>query len=182
MSARIAPAEPPFVPAVAERLERIMPPGMPPLTLFTTLARNQRVFERLMAGGLLDPGSLSLRQRELMIDRTCARCGCGYEWGVHVALFADRVGLGPAEIEALATAAPEDGPWEAAERALLALADALHDGAAIPDALWAALSEYYSNEQLIELIALAGYYHLIAFMANGLRLPAERFAPPLPPA
>ena len=34
--------------------------------------------------------SLPLREREIAIDRTCARCGCEYEWGVHVAYFAER--------------------------------------------------------------------------------------------
>ncbi|HEV7760231.1 MAG TPA: hypothetical protein VGO78_14620 [Acidimicrobiales bacterium] len=31
-----------------------------------------------------------MRDREIVIDRTCARCGCQYEWGVHVAFFGDR--------------------------------------------------------------------------------------------
>ena len=46
--------------------------------------------------------SLSMRDREIVIDRlTCARCTCEYEWGVHVAFFASRVGLdgdGPSAI------------------------------------------------------------------------------------
>jgi hypothetical protein len=61
-----------------------MPEGVPPLLLFRTLAVNERVFHRVMAGGLLDRGSLTLRERELVIDRTCFRCGSEYEWGVHV--------------------------------------------------------------------------------------------------
>ena len=92
---RIAALEPPFSPEVAEALERIMPKGVPPLALFRTLAVNERVFHRLMAGNLLDRGSISLRERELVIDRTCARCGSEYEWGVHVAFFAERVHLTP---------------------------------------------------------------------------------------
>src|ERR1051325_10920247 len=51
---RIAPAAAPFVPEIQAALDRIMPPGVPPLLLFTTLARNPRVFQRFMAGGLLD--------------------------------------------------------------------------------------------------------------------------------
>jgi hypothetical protein len=49
----------------------------------------------VMAGGLLDRGSIGLRDRAIVIDRACARCGSEYEWGVHVALFAARVGLTP---------------------------------------------------------------------------------------
>ena len=76
---RIAPLEPPYPEPVQAALDRIKPKGVPPLALFRTLARNERVFLRLMAGGLLDRGSISLREREIVIDRTCARCGSEYE-------------------------------------------------------------------------------------------------------
>ena len=89
-TARVAPLEPPYPEPVQAALDRIMPAGVPPLALFRTLARNERVFLRLMAGGLLDRGSISLREREIVIDRTCARCGSEYDWGVHVAFFAER--------------------------------------------------------------------------------------------
>ena len=71
--ARIAPLEPPYSEAVTAALQKIMPPGVDPLVLFRTLAVNERVFLRLMAGGLLDRGSITLREREIVIDRTCAR-------------------------------------------------------------------------------------------------------------
>jgi hypothetical protein len=35
---RITPAEPPYEPAIAAELARIMPPGIPPLVLFRTMA------------------------------------------------------------------------------------------------------------------------------------------------
>src|SRR5690349_23110575 len=94
---RIAPASPPYEPATAQSLHRIMPPGIEPLLLFRTMARSPRVFAKVFAGGLLDKGPLSLRQREVVIDRTTARLGCEYEWGVHIALFAGKVGFGEAE-------------------------------------------------------------------------------------
>ena len=72
---RIAPREPPYSEPVAAALAKIMPPGVPPLVLFRTLAVNERVFARFMAGGFLDRGSVPLRDREIVIDRTCFRCG-----------------------------------------------------------------------------------------------------------
>ncbi len=42
--------------------------------------------------------SVGLREREIVIDRTCARCGCEYEWGVHVAFFAVRAGFDDAQL------------------------------------------------------------------------------------
>ena len=59
--ARIAPVEPPYAEPVETQFRRIMPDGVPPLLLFRTLAVNERVFLRVMAGGLLDRGSISLR-------------------------------------------------------------------------------------------------------------------------
>ena len=72
---RIAPADPPYPPEIQARFDALMPPGVAPLVLFRTLARDQRLFQRFMGGGLLDKGHLTLRQREIVIDRVTARCG-----------------------------------------------------------------------------------------------------------
>jgi hypothetical protein len=45
---------------------------------------------------LLGRGLLMLRQREIVIDRTCALNGSEYEWGVHIAFFAAKVKFTPA--------------------------------------------------------------------------------------
>ena len=50
MSAQIAPVKPPFSADTQAVFDRIMPPGAPPLALFTTLARDARLFERLKEG------------------------------------------------------------------------------------------------------------------------------------
>jgi len=175
---RVAPLEPPYPEPVRAAPDRIMPAGVPPLALFRTLARNERVFLRLMAGGLLDRGSITLREREIVIDRTCARCGSEYEWGVHVALFAERVGLTAEQVAAIATG--DESAFPERERLLLRLVDALHDEARASDELWAALRAHWSEEQLIELVALTGFYHLISFATNALRIPLEPYGARLP--
>jgi len=181
---RIAPATPPYEPAIAEALNRIMPVGVEPLVLFRSMARSPRVFAKMFAGGLLDKGPLSLRQREIVIDRTTARLGCEYEWGVHIALFAGTVGFGEAETAATVTGAPDADCWSAAEQALLALVDDLIDRRAISDATWARLTEHFDEAQILEAIALIGYYHTISFLCRGLSLPLEawsaRFPDPAP--
>ncbi|MGH2404354.1 MAG: hypothetical protein ACRDGN_07795 [bacterium] len=40
--------------------------------------------------------SIGLAEREIVIQRVCARCGCDYEWGVHASIFATRAGLSEA--------------------------------------------------------------------------------------
>jgi alkylhydroperoxidase family enzyme len=177
---RIAPAAAPYEPAIADALQRIMPPGIEPLLLFRTMARSPRVFTKMFAGGLLDKGPLSLRQREIVIDRTTARLGCEYEWGVHVALFAGKVGFGEAETAATVTGAPEAACWSAPEQALLALVDDLVDRRTITDATWATLTGHFDEAQILEAIALAGYYHTISFLCRGLSLPLEAWSARFP--
>jgi hypothetical protein len=85
---RIAPLEPPYAPDIGEQFDRIMR-GAPPLMLFRVVAGHARAWDKFRAGSLLNRGPLSLREREIVIDRTCARTGCEYEWGVHVSTFAE---------------------------------------------------------------------------------------------
>jgi len=172
--ARIAPAEPPYSEPVAAALAKIMPPGVPPLALFRVIARNERVFSRLMAGGLLDRGSLTIRERELVIDRTCWRCNSSYELGVHLAFYAAKAKLTAAEIADLRAETPT--VFAPRELLLLRLCDELHATSTLGDTLWAELAAAYTPEQLVELVALAGYYHTIAFVTNAFRIPLEPFA------
>jgi alkylhydroperoxidase family enzyme len=180
MAQRIAPLEQPYPPEAQAAFDAIMPPGVAPLTLFTTLARAPRVYERFRNGGLLDKGPLSLRERELMIDRTCARSGNDYEWGVHIAFFAKRAELDVDRIQALALE-PWDWPrWSASEQAIVRLADEMHESARISDGAWAALAAHFSEAQILELIALAGFYRTVAYHCNGLQLDLEPYGAPLP--
>src|SRR5881392_4028042 len=108
---RVEPVAPPYPPELQKVFDSIMPPGVPPLALFTTLARVPRVWERFRAGSLLDGGPVSLRDPEIVINRTSARCGCAYEWGTHVALFAAIAGLSPEQVQATFAGNAEDAVW-----------------------------------------------------------------------
>jgi alkylhydroperoxidase family enzyme len=175
MTSRIEPAKSPFSDHVQQTFDRLMPPGVPPLVLFTTLARSERAFSRFIAAGLLDKGPLALREREIMIDRTCARCSSECEWGVHIALFAERAGFSQPQIAAT-VASDARGDWTARERLILRLADELHETSTIGEALWGELTGEFTDEQVLELILLAGFYHTVAYLTNGLKLPLEAYA------
>jgi alkylhydroperoxidase family enzyme len=179
---RISPAQPPFVPEVQAWLERTMPPGQPPLVLFTTLARDTRLFGKFFSAGLLDRGHLTLRQRELVIHRTTALCKSQYEWGVHVAIFAARVGLTPEQLRATVHGGDTEPCWSDDDRLLVRLCDALHGTCTLDDALWQALRERFSEEALLELLMLAGFYRTVSYLTNALHLPLEAGAAMFPPA
>lgn len=170
---RITPLDPPYEPAIAQAFARIMPPGREPLNLFRTMARNPRVLQRMFAGNLLDKGSVPLRDRELVILRTCARCDSEYEWGVYVAMFAQRAELSEQQVAATRTTDPDGAGLSARDALLFRLVDELHNDANISDAAWDGLTAHFSVEQLLELIALTGYYHTISFMTNAIRIDLE---------
>lgn len=176
---RMQPVQPPYPPEVQASFDVVMR-GAPPLLLFRTVARNPRVLARMMAGGLLDKGSVALRLRELMILRTTARCGAEYEWGVHLAAFNDKASFTPEQLRSTVHGTARDSFWDSAEQGVIRLADALHDRHDIDDELWRDLGKLFDDAQRIELIMLAGLYHAVSYLANGLRLSREAFAPRFP--
>src|SRR5215475_4810812 len=114
---RIAPLSPPYAPEIAEQFDRIMR-GAPPLMLFRVMAGQKRAWEKFGGGSLLDRGPLSLRQREIVIDRTCALNRCEYEWGVHVAIFAQAAHLTEEQVRATVLGDASSPCWSDAEKVL----------------------------------------------------------------
>lgn len=176
---RIAPLEPPYAPEIQAQFDSIMR-GAPPLMLFRVIASNARAWEKFRAGSLLDRGPLSLREREIVIDRTCARTGCEYEWGVHVATFAQAAGLGDAQVRATVREGADAPCWSAAEQVLIAAVDALHARATLSDVEFKALSAHYDDARIFEIILLCGFYRTVSYVANALDLPLEEKAARFP--
>jgi 4-carboxymuconolactone decarboxylase len=181
---RVPPIEAPYPPEVARSLTKMMGnrSDIEPLRLFRTLARHFALADRIrpFGSGLLVHGTLDPAEREVVILRTCARCACEYEWGVHVRLFARPLGLSEAIIRATVTGDADDPAFTARQTLLIRLADELHETATVSDPLWQRLTEWWNPQQLIELLLLAGWYHLIAFAANGLQVAPEDWAERFP--
>ena len=171
-SARMAPAAEPLPEDIQHAIDAIMR-GRPPLSLFTTLARDRRLFFKFFNSGLLDRGHLTIRQREIVIDRVTAACGAEYEWGVHVSVFAAKAGLTEAQIMSLTVGGPDDNCWTDADRVLIRLCDSLHGDCTVDDALWAELTAHHSDEAMLELLMLAGTYRTVSYLVNSLRLATE---------
>jgi len=176
---RVEPLAPPYDPELETLLTRMTPPGAPSiLALFRVLAHNPRLAERATAWGgyLLGPkASLSLRDREVVIDRVCARCGAEYEWGVHVAAFGEAAGFTSAQNAAIADSEADGAPLMPRDRLLVQMVDELHDTSTVSDALWPQLAALWSAPQLIELLMLAGWYHAISYVCSATRVPLEEW-------
>jgi len=176
---RIAPIDPPYPQDVQAEFDKLMR-GTPPLLLFRTVASNPRVLQRMMASSLLDRGSISLRSRELMILRTCARCGAEYEWGVHIATFGAKAQWTPAQTRSTVYGNADDTCWGLEDQLVIRLADQLHDTNRVDDTLWEEMSAHFAPDQLVELIMLAGLYHAVSYMVNATGVQHETFAPRFP--
>ena len=176
---RIAPLQPPYPPEIQGQFDRIMR-GAPPLMLFRVMAGNARAWEKFRGGSLLDRGPLDLREREIVIDRTCARTGCEYEWGVHVTTFAEAAHLTAEQVRATVLGDAKAACWSAAEQVLIATADALHDRATLDETEFKALSAHYDDAKIFEIIQLCGFYRTVSYLANALALPLEETAARFP--
>ena len=92
------------------------------------------------------------------------------------ALFAKRAGFGEAETRAMVEPGASQACWSPREKLIVRLVDELHETAGIGDELWQELAVEFRDEPLIELIMLAGSYHMVSFLVNALRLPLEPYA------
>ncbi|MFN0027526.1 MAG: carboxymuconolactone decarboxylase family protein [Acidimicrobiales bacterium] len=180
MGQRIAAVQEPYDAEVGEQLRSMMPAGMAPIALFRTFIRNSAMTEAMHGWGRYELSSglsLTMREREIVIDRTCALCRCEYEWGVHILFYAERVGFTAAQVASLTHGRPDDACWEGRERLLVRAIDELHHSNDIADSLWAELAAEFSDAQLLDLTMLCGWYHAISFTARAARVDLEAGAP-----
>jgi alkylhydroperoxidase family enzyme len=181
---RIPPLQPPYEPELQALLTKMTPPGAPEiLALFRVLAHHPVLADRMTGwGGFLlgRKALLPLRDREVVIDRVCARCGAEYEWGVHVAAFAEAAGFTLPQTRAIADPSADPSVLTERDRLLVQLVDELHEGADVSDALWAELAAHWTQPQLVELLMLAGWYRAISYVCRVARVPLEGWAARFP--
>lgn len=170
---RIAPVTPPYDDETAAVLDLLGPP----ISLFRVFARRPALARGLHGWGAYyysrDFG-LTVRQRELVICRTTAFCGADYEWGIHVAFFAEKAGFEPDQVESLASGSAGDPCWsDASDSAVIAAVDELHATSDLSDESWANLVAGVGEDGALDVLLLAGWYHAISYAVRALRLPQE---------
>jgi 4-carboxymuconolactone decarboxylase len=156
--------------------------GAPPLTLFATLVRHPALLRSWLpfARAIQSEGVVPDRDRELLILRTAWNCRSDYQWGHHARLAA-KTGLGEPAVARVADG-PEASGWQPFEQVLLRAADQLHARASVDQQTWERLAERYDERQLIEVLAIVGQHHAVAFVTNALAVPLESGFPRLPRA
>jgi alkylhydroperoxidase family enzyme len=140
--------------------------------IMRTLVRHPELFQRWtpLLDGLLN-GRLAHRDREILVLRTAWNCQSEYEWGQHVSV-GRRIGLSEEDIRNTATG-PEAAGWTDTERLLLVAADELHHESAVGESTWTGLAQRYDDQEMIEIVMVVGYYHLVAMMLKSVGVPAD---------
>jgi len=150
-------------------------PAGTPLNIFGTIAHHPRLLKRFMnfAGLFLNKGVLPPREREIVILRVGWNCQAVYEFGQHT-VIGERVGVTMTEIAAL-TKALRDHDWNDRDRALIQMADDLCSDNCVSEATWKLLSADWKEDELIELVMVAGTYRLVSGFLNtmGVELDAD---------
>jgi 4-carboxymuconolactone decarboxylase len=121
--------------------------------------------------------------KELAILVTARRWSAQFEWYAHRRLALE-AGLDPRIIEAIAEHRRPDG-LSAAQAAVYDFASELHSDGRVSDSTFARAAEHLDRRSLIDLVALCGYYSLIAMVLNVAEVPVPEGAPELadpPPA
>ena len=150
-------------------------PAGTPLNIFGTIAHHPRLLKRFMnfAGLFLNKGLLPAREREIVILRVGWNCQSVYEFGQQT-IIGQRVGLSLSEIDAL-TKKFEANTWSNRDAALIAMADDLCSDNCVSEATWNLLTADWKEDELIELVMVAGTYRLVSGFLNtmGVELDAD---------
>jgi methylated-DNA-[protein]-cysteine S-methyltransferase len=165
-------------PEIAEIFSRgLTGPDGEPLNIFGVLAHHPAMLKRwlVFATHVLSKSTLNARDREILILRTGWNCRSRYEWGQHV-LIGRECGLSDLEIERI-KGGPNQRSWSTTERLLLEAADELHSEQALSSSTWNGLAESYSIEQVLDVIATVGNYHLVAMFLKSARVPLDAGVP-----
>ena len=165
-------------PEVEEILDKTRVRPGPALNIFATMAHHPRLLKRFnVLGGLfLGRGLLPARARELVILRTAWRTGSKYEFGQHT-LIGRQAGLTDEEIE---RTTKDRAEWPQGDAQLIRLADEAHDHRDVSDELWTELQSSWNAAELIELVALAGFYGMVATFLNATRVQLDPGVPGWP--
>lgn len=174
---RIAPLTQPWPAWFAEAMSRTMPPGVAPLLLFRVIGRSRRAWQKLAGGSLLDGETITLREREIVILRTTARCGCDYEWQVHAELFARRARLSAEQVANSAADEIDASLWSEDEATLFATVDALLERRALTETEFARFRAERSDEEVLEVFQLVGFYQGVSLICGALNIWVEAAEP-----
>ncbi len=137
---------------------------------FATMLKHPALYRSQMEMGvqLLGKGVLGARERELAVLRVGWLCRAPYEWCQHVDI-AKRYGVTAEEVERATRGSSAPG-WTEHEAAIVGAVEELLGDQSISDDTWNVLARTWTEQQLLEFLAVVGYYVSVAYSQNALRM------------
>lgn len=155
--------------SIAARVEQA---GAPGVNLYRALANAPLLLEAWIdfAWALREHCDTPRRLRELVILRTAQHMLSQYEWHQH-RLMAAEAGIDEHQVTELSMWSTSPA-FTDAERAALALTDALVDGH-VPDEVNATIDEHFGAQARVELTLTGAFYCAVPRLLEALRVPVE---------
>jgi 4-carboxymuconolactone decarboxylase len=127
---------------------------------------------------LMFHNKLNARTRELVILRNGWRTRSEYEFCQHVRVSRE---LKMSDEEILGVRDPGNcRAYTETDRAVLRMADELLDNSEVSAETWTILQNAFSNEELVELLLVAGFWRMIAGYLKTARVPLDADVPSWP--
>jgi hypothetical protein len=99
---------------------------------------------------------------------------------VHALVYGKPLGLSDEQLVATAHRRADDPAWSERDARLVRFADELQDTCGVSDGVWSALAELYRDDQMLELVISVGWYRLVSYVINAVRIasPGQRGSRP----
>jgi alkylhydroperoxidase family enzyme len=143
------------------------------LNVYRTMAHHPRLLAAWvpLRRHVVLENSLPPRLQELVVLRTAFHARSRYEWSHHVAR-ALAAGLSRQEIDAAGCGSPAAG-FDRLEQDVVLAVDELQASSRLPVMLRDRLRDRLSAQQVLDLMALVGFYHVLAFMLETFDIPLD---------
>ena len=116
--------------------------------------------------------TLALRDREILTMRVAWLVKSEYEWHNHVG-YCLNLGMSLEEIAAIKDGPDSAFPFSDLDRAIMRACDELIGTNDLSDAAWAALTKFYSKQQMMDLVFTIGQYVMTSWAITAFRMPLE---------
>jgi alkylhydroperoxidase family enzyme len=132
-----------------------------------------------LANALLFRDKITARRtRELIILRIGWRTGSEYVFCNHVVFSRD---LGIPDEEILGVRDPQRcQAYSGTDRAVIRLADELHEHAQVTRSTWAALEKVFAHDELVELLLIGGFWRMAAGFVKTAKIQLDPGVPSWP--
>lgn len=160
-------------PEVADVFRKLEGNGARIINLHRTLGHSEAVFLPFlkMGNSLMTKAKLDARLRELAILRVALLRDARYEWQQHVVL-ARELGVKAEQVDGLPNWEASDA-FDGREKAVLAYVDEVANNVGVADDVFARLSGFLSETEVVELTLSIGYWDMVARFLEALQVDLE---------